>query len=292
MTTEQFDHWLTLDPPRRPPLVMGVLNVTPDSFSDGGKFSDAQSASDQAARMVEAGAHLIDIGGESTRPGSQTVAADEQIRRVLPVLQFIRNRLAVVCSIDTTNALVARAALDAGAHLVNDISAGRDDPAMLPLVAERGVPVVLMHMLGTPQTMQESPVYPNDDVIGAVRQFLHERLNHATTLGIRSDRVLFDPGIGFGKTLEHNLSLIRETRALSTALGRPMVVGVSRKRFIGAITNEPEPAQRLFGTAAAVAWCVANGAAIVRVHDVGPMRQVVQMTRAIQNGSAIPDDAP
>jgi dihydropteroate synthase len=286
MNPDQFDRWLLLDPSRRRrrPLIMSVLNVTPDSFSDGGKFAHPQVAADHAFAMVQAGADIIDIGGESTRPGSQPVEADEQIQRVLPVLQFIRNRIETICSIDTTSSRVAAAALDAGAYIVNDISAGRDDPAMLPLVAQRRVPVVLMHMLGTPRTMQDSPTYPNDDVVGSVIQFLHERLDQATALGIRSERVLFDPGIGFGKTLQHNLALLREARRLAD-LGRPLVVGASRKRFIGAITGEPEPSQRLFGTAAAVAWSVANGAAILRVHDVGPMRQVVQMTRAILTGS-------
>jgi dihydropteroate synthase len=235
--------------------------------------------------MVAAGADLIDLGGESTRPGSRPVPADEQIRRVVPLLKVIRNRFATVYSIDTRNSLVAEAALDAGAHVVNDISAGRDDPRMLPLVAKRGVPVVLMHMLGTPLSMQDSPAYPQDDVVGSVVHFLTEQLNKATAAGIRRERVLFDPGIGFGKTLEHNLRLLRETRRLAD-LGQPLVVGASRKGFIGTITGEPEPARRLFGTAAAVAWSVANGAAVVRVHDVGPMRQVVQMIRAIQHGPA------
>jgi dihydropteroate synthase len=197
----------------------------------------------------------------------------------------------VACSVDTTRAAVAAAALDAGAAAVNDVSGGRDDPGLLPLVAQRGVPVVLMHMLGTPQTMQESPIYPQDDVVGSVIHFLNEQLNFAVSLGIHRERVLFDPGIGFGKTVEHNLRLLRETRRLAD-LGQPLVVGASRKRFIGTITAEPEPARRLFGTAAAVAWSVANGAAVVRVHDVGPMRQVVQMTRAIQLGTVTDNSDP
>jgi dihydropteroate synthase len=291
MSPMQFDAWLAAEPARRRPLIMGVLNVTPDSFSDGGKFSDANAAIAHAIEMIQAGAELIDIGGESTRPGSLPVEPDEQIRRVVPVLDGIRDRLQIlstsaVLSIDTTSSRVAESALNAGAHLVNDISAGRADAGMFPLLAHRRAPIVLMHMLGTPPTMQDSPRYPQDDVVAAVIQFLHERMNQATQSGIRTERILLDPGIGFGKTLEHNLRLLRETRRLAQALGRPLVLGASRKRFIGAITDEPEPAKRLFGTAAAVAWSIANGAAVVRVHDVGPMRQVMRMTRAIQAGSA------
>ena len=277
MTETQFDRWLA-DPHRRP-LVMGVLNVTPDSFSDGGRFAQRDAAIAQAEAMAAAGAELIDIGGESTRPGSDPVPSDEQVRRVVPVLQALRGRLPVLFSIDTTRGEVAEAALDAGASIVNDISGGRDDADMLPLVAARRVPVVLMHMQGSPKTMQLDPRYA--DVVTEVGQFLHQRLAAAVAAGIDARRVLFDPGIGFGKAVEHNLQLLRGTRALSD-LGRPLVVGASRKGFIGRITDEPEPRQRLFGTAATVAWAVANGAAVVRVHDVRPMKQVVRMTRAIQ----------
>jgi dihydropteroate synthase len=266
---------------------MGVLNVTPDSFSDGGRFATHDAAVGRAREMCEAGADLIDIGGESTRPGSQPVPADEQIRRVEPVIRsIVAQRLPMTISIDTTRSAVARAALAAGAALVNDISAGRHDAEMLPLVASRGVPVVLMHMLGlSPATMQDNPTYPGDDVIAAVSAFLNERLAAAATVGVRSENVLFDPGIGFGKKFEHSLTLLRETRRLAN-LGRPLVVGTSRKSFIGTITDEPQPRNRLFGTAASVAWVVANGAGIVRVHDVEPMSQVVKMVRAIVSGSA------
>ena len=283
MTEPQFDRWLA-DPHRRP-LVMGVLNVTPDSFSDGGRFAQRDAAIAQAEAMAAAGAELIDIGGESTRPGSDPVPADEQVRRVVPVLQALRGRRPVLFSIDTTRGEVAEAALDAGASIVNDISGGRDDADMLTLVAARRVPVVLMHMQGSPKTMQLDPRYA--DVVTEVGQFLHQRLAAAVAAGIDPRRVLFDPGIGFGKAVEHNLQLLRGTRALSD-LGRPLVVGASRKGFIGRITDEPEPRQRLFGTAATVAWAVANGAAVVRVHDVRPMKQVVRMTRAIQLAS--PDE--
>jgi len=256
---------------------MGVLNVTPDSFSDGGRFATAHAAFAQAQVMIDAGADLIDIGGESTRPGSLPVAADEQIKRVVPVIKGIA-AFPVTISIDTTRAAVAAAALDAGAALVNDISAGRDDAEMLPLIARRRVPVVLMHMQGTPLTMQDAPHYR--DVVAETSQFLRERVAAAQAAGIELAKVLLDPGIGFGKTQEHSLELLRRQREF-LALGRPMVIGTSRKGFIGRITGEPEPAKRLFGTAASVALSIANGAAIVRVHDVGPMVQVVRMTRAI-----------
>jgi dihydropteroate synthase len=257
---------------------MGVLNVTPDSFSDGGRFADPAAAVAHAHQMAAAGADLIDLGGESTRPGSMRIDAAEQIRRVLPVLRQLRDALPAVISIDTTRAEVAQAALDAGAHLVNDISAGRDDPAMLRLVASRGVPVVLMHMQGEPATMQIDPKYR--DVVGEVRDFLAQRLAAAAAAGISKTNVLLDPGIGFGKTAEHNLTLLHHLGELAV-LGRPLVLGVSRKRFIGRIAGEDDPAGRVFGTAAAVGWCVANGAGIVRVHDVGPMVRVVRIIKAI-----------
>jgi dihydropteroate synthase len=258
---------------------MGVLNVTPDSFSDGGRFGSPQSAIAHAESMAAAGADLIDIGGESTRPGSDPVDDDEQIRRVLPVLQAACARIPdVTFSIDTTRAAVAEAALDAGAHIVNDISAGTDDPAMFPLVARRRVPIILMHMLGKPRTMQHAPTY--DDVTAEVSGYLNERIIAAGIHGIDVERVLIDPGIGFGKAFEHNLELLRRQMEL-TVLGRPVVIGTSRKSFIGKITGEADPAQRLFGTAASVAWAVANGAAVVRVHDVEPMAKVVKVVRAI-----------
>jgi dihydropteroate synthase len=280
MTPDEFNRWL--GDPDRPTLVMGVLNVTPDSFSDGGRFSSPQSAIEHAVEMAQAGADIIDVGGESTRPGADPVNDDEQIRRVLPVLQALRDRLPVIFSIDTTRTNVAQAALDAGAYIVNDISAGRDDSGMFSLVARQRVPIILMHMLGRPRTMQQSPTY--DDVTAEVSGFLNERVIAAGIHGIDVERVLLDPGIGFGKTVQHNLELLRRLMEL-TVLGRPLVVGVSRKSFIGRITGEEEPSRRLFGTAASVAWTVANGAGIVRVHDVEPMAKVVKMIRAI-TGSA------
>jgi dihydropteroate synthase len=278
MTFDDFENWLH-DQHRRP-LVMGVLNVTPDSFSDGGKFADTDAAVAQAESMAQAGASLIDVGGESTRPGSARVAADEQIPRVVPVIRRIA-KLGVVVSIDTMSAGVAAAALDVGASLVNDISAGREDADMLPLVGRRGVPVVLMHMQGTPATMQDNPQYV--DVVGEVVTSLRERVVAAQTAGMQLERILLDPGIGFGKTMEHNLELLRRQTEFR-ALGRPMVIGASRKGFIGKITDEPDPSQRLFGTAATVAWSLASGADIVRVHDVRPMVQVMKMISAIKHG--------
>lgn len=278
MNPLQFQSWLQ-DPHRRP-AIMGVLNVTPDSFSDGGQFSDLSRAVARAEQMAAEGAAVIDVGGESTRPGSLPVPAEEQIRRVVPAIRAIRARVAdVVLSVDTTRAAVADAAFEAGANLVNDISAGRDDPELLPLVARRGVPLILMHMQGTPATMQASPHY--SDVTRDVSEFLRERLEAGVASGIDRARILLDPGIGFGKSVEHNLELLNRMAELR-GLGQPLVVGTSRKGFIGKITGENLASGRPFGTAASVAWAVTNGASLVRVHDVGPMSQVVRMIEAIQ----------
>lgn len=281
MTPADFDRWL-LDP-HRPPLVMGVLNVTPDSFSDGGRYADPDAAIAHAKSLFGAGADLLDVGGESTRPGSARTPVDEQIRRVLPVIQTLRHDLGDHCllSIDTTRTPVARAALDAGASIINDISAGLDDPEILPLAAQRSAPIVLMHMQGTPATMQQNPTYRN--VVEEVAAHLTERLTAARAAGVAEHRILLDPGIGFGKAVHHNLELLRHLPQLA-ALGRPLVLGTSRKGFLARITGETDPHDRLVSTAASVAWCVANQAAIVRVHDVGPMSKVVRVIRAIQTG--------
>jgi len=285
MSPAEFDEWLRDE--RRRPLVMGVLNVTPDSFSDGGRFIEPAAAVARAKQMAAEGADLIDVGGESTRPGSLPVEPDEQIRRVVPVLRAARASLAdvVTLSIDTTRADVAAAALDAGAHVVNDVSAGRDDPGLLPLAARRECPLILMHMQGTPQTMQLNPTY--SDVTAEVKSFLRDRSGAATGAGVDPRNILLDPGIGFGKTVGHNLELLRRLGELTT-LGRPLVVGTSRKGFIGkALGEQPgtaDSAPRLFGTAATIAWAVANGAGVVRVHDVGAMAQVVRMVRSIKSG--------
>jgi dihydropteroate synthase len=260
------------------PAVMGVLNATPDSFSDGGAFSDPAAAAERAGAMVTAGASWIDIGGESTRPGSAPVSEAEQIRRVVPVIRAVLARADVPVSIDTTRAAVADAAIDAGASMVNDISAGRDDTQMFELVARRNVQLVLMHMQGTPATMQIDPVY--GDVTAEVGRFLTDRLAAAAAARIDPERVWFDPGFGFGKTVGHNLELLRRLLEV-VALGRPVLVGTSRKGFIGKVTGEDLSAGRLMGTAATVAWAVMHGAAAVRVHDVAEMAAVVRMVRAI-----------
>jgi dihydropteroate synthase len=261
------------------PRVMGVLNATPDSFSDGGRYPSVDAAVAAAADMVAAGADILDVGGESTRPGSLPVDPAEQIDRVVPVIQgIVAAGLPVVVSVDTTRAAVAAAALAAGATVVNDVSAGRDDPALLPVVAAAGADLILMHMRGTPATMQLDPSYA--DVVAEVCRFLADRVAAALAAGVDPGRVLVDPGIGFGKKLEHNLLLMRGLPRL-VGLGWPVVVGTSRKGFIGQVTGEPV-GDRAFGTAATVAWAVAAGAAIVRVHDVGPMRRVAAMTHAIR----------
>jgi len=279
VTTHEFNLWLSA--PDRRPLVMGVLNVTPDSFSDGGRFAAVESAVAQAEKLAADGADLIDIGGESTRPGSQRIEAKEQIRRILPVLEAAAPRLPVVWSVDTRSAEVASAAIDAGATIINDISAGRDDPAILRLAAERQLPIILMHMQGEPQTMQANPHYEN--VIEEVKSFFAERIRVAQSAGVDTKQILLDPGIGFGKNVNHNLTLIREMKQF-TDLGRPLVIGTSRKGFIGVISGEPQPNQRLMGTVATIAWSIANGADIVRVHDVEPMLKIVRVIRAIQKG--------
>jgi dihydropteroate synthase len=258
-------------------LIMGVLNVTPDSFSDGGQFFDAGEAVARGLQMAAEGAAVIDVGGESTRPGSEPVPAAEQIQRVFPVIEALAQQSDVPISIDTHDVEVARAALDAGAAVVNDITALADD-RLAALVGERAVPVVLMHMQGTPGTMQDEPSY--DDVVGEVLHFLLERAQRAESFGIPSERIFIDPGIGFGKTQQHNLSLLRCVDRF-VATGYHVLMGTSRKRFIGNITGRERPSDRAFGTAATVALCVAAGVSLVRVHDVAAMGDVVRVTNAI-----------
>ena len=260
------------------PLVMGILNVTPDSFSDGGEFMSMDDAIRQARQMIEQGADLLDIGGESTRPGADRVAADAQIARVVAVIREIRRVSQVVISIDTTLSAVAEAACDAGAGLINDISAGREDAGMLGLAARRNVPIVLMHMLGVPGTMQQDPIY--QDVTGEVCRFLRDRAAAALAAGVPADHILIDPGIGFGKNMEHNLQLLHDLPQIGS-LGYKVVLGTSRKRFIGTITGVEKPQDRVFGSTATVAWGVTNQVAVVRVHDVGPTVQTIKMLRAI-----------
>ena len=258
-------------------LVMGVVNVTPDSFSDGGLFFDRESAVRHALRQVEEGADILDIGGESTRPGSDFISLEEELRRVIPVVEGVASSTDVPVSVDTTKAEVARRALQAGAAMINDIGAMRLDPLMPGVAAECGVPVCLMHMQGLPRDMQENPHY--DDLMGEIISFLRERAEAAEEAGIERSRIVLDPGIGFGKTLEHNLEVIRRLQELK-GLGYPVLLGPSRKSFIGRILDLPAD-QRLEGTAAAVALGIANGADIVRVHDVREMVRVVRVADAV-----------
>ena len=258
-------------------IVMGVLNVTPDSFSDGGEFLDADAAIGHGLRMAAEGAAIIDVGAESTRPGSESVSADEQIKRVVPVIEALSGKIDVPISIDTYNCEVAQAALEAGAGMINDITALSDE-RMGALAAKEEVPVVLMHMQGTPATMQAEPKY--DDVVNEVLEFLVGRAKRAQQFGILKERIFIDPGIGFGKTVEHNLLLLRNIRKF-TETGYRVLMGASRKSFIGKITGKEKPADRIFGTAATVALCAAAGVSIVRVHDVAEMVDVVKVTSAI-----------
>ncbi len=264
--------WRELNPDGRV-LIMGILNVTPDSFSDGGRFLSPDAAVERALAMEKEGADIIDVGGESSRPGADPVPVEEELRRVLPVLERLRGKLRIPISIDTTKAEVAEAALRAGASIVNDISALRFDPAMAPLVAEFGAGLVLMHMLGTPKTMQQAPHY--EDVVTEVRDFLAERAQYAQSQGIPREAIAVDPGIGFGKTVEHNLELLRRLPEL-VELGFPVLVGPSRKSFIGAILGLGVE-ERLEGTLAACAVAVVRGADILRVHDVKEVRRAADL---------------
>jgi dihydropteroate synthase len=259
-------------------VLVGVLNATPDSFSDGGVHLDPGRAAAHAAAMVADGAGMLDLGAESTRPGALPVSLEDELRRLLPVLHAVRRAVAIPLSVDTSKAEVARQALGAGADVVNDVSAGRRDPAMLPLCAREGVPIVLMHMRGTPATMQQEPRYT--DVVTEVRDFLRERAGAAGDAGIPADAVVLDPGIGFGKTTAHNAALLRRLDVVA-ALGYPVLVGVSRKGFIGQLLGGRAVGERLFGTAAAVALAVAGGARLVRVHDVAAMRDVVRVVDGV-----------
>jgi dihydropteroate synthase len=264
------------------PLVMGILNVTPDSFSDGGLFFDEGTAVDHARLMAEEGADILDVGGESTRPGSDPVPAEEEMRRVVPVIRRLRGECGVSVSVDTQKAAVAEAALDAGAEVINDVSALRTDPDMPRLAAERRTPVVLMHMQGTPKTMQHEPTY--GEVVREVGEWLERRLHGALASGLEPEQIIVDPGIGFGKTLQHNLEILRRLGELHR-LGRPVLVGPSRKSMIGMVLDAPAD-HRLHGTLAAVAAAVLAGCHIVRVHDVAPAREVVAVCEAIRRGES------
>ena len=265
-----------------PPRIMGILNLTPDSFSDGGRYSDPDAAVAQGLSMLQQGADLIDVGGESTRPGAQPVPAAEQERRVLDVIRRLHERMpaAVPISIDTTSAQVARAALAAGASWINDTSAGCDDPRMLPLAADSGAPIVLMHRQGRPRDMQDSPSYV--DVVREVRDLLAARADAALASGIREDRILLDPGIGFGKRMEHNLTLLAGLREL-VALGFPILLGTSRKRFMATLCGGLDPSALMPATCATTAIGVMAGVQVFRVHDVAGNRQAADLAWAIRH---------
>ncbi|MBR9824306.1 MAG: dihydropteroate synthase [Alphaproteobacteria bacterium] len=265
------------------PFVMGVLNVTPDSFSDGGDFVDLAAAVDRAMEMLEKGADVIDIGGESTRPGADPVPVDEELRRVIPVIKALRDETAARISIDTFKPAVARAAIEAGADIWNDVRALQEDGA-LETAADLGVPVILMHMSGTPKTMQDKPDY--QDVVGEVCDFLTERADLAMAAGVKADCIWLDPGIGFGKTLDHNLALMHDLDQV-IALGYPVLFGASRKRFIAAIDESgSDEMERLGGSLAAAMRAAQAGAAMVRVHDVRMTVQALKVQAAIKRGKA------
>lgn len=266
--------------------IMGVLNVTPDSFSDGGEFNTKSAAIAQAKSLIAGGADIIDIGGQSTRPGAEIISLDEELNRVIPIVQALRfgddehppipDRILI--SLDTFRSEVAAAGIKAGANLVNDITGGIADPQMLSLVAELRVPVILMHTRGTPQTMQQMTDY--QDLIGEIYQFFVERIEAAIAWGINREQIIIDPGIGFAKNYEQNLEILRRLSEFKS-LGLPILVGASRKSFIGKILNQPDPKKRVWGTAAACCAAIANGANIVRVHDLPEMWDVCRVADAI-----------
>jgi dihydropteroate synthase len=261
------------------PLVMGIVNVTPDSFSDGGQFATPENAVAHALRLVEEGADLLDIGGESTRPGAEPVSVDDELRRVVPVVQALAGRVTVPISVDTSKAAVARACLSTGAEVINDVTALAGDPDMVATAQDAGAGVILMHMQGTPRTMQQNPNY--EDVVGDIKIFLDERLKAVTAAGLNRSQAVLDPGIGFGKTQAHNLELLARLDEFRS-LGRPVCLGVSRKGGIGKILNRPV-GERLFGSLAVLCHAMSRHAVqIIRVHDVAATRDVVRMWEAIE----------
>jgi dihydropteroate synthase len=263
------------------PLIMGILNITPDSFSDGGKYTSIDAALRQVERMLAEGVDIIDIGGESTRPGSDSVAAADQQQRVIPVITAIRQQLKspILISIDTTSSEVAKAALAAGANIINDVSAGQDDKAILALAAQTDVPIILMHSQGTPKTMQDNPYYKN--VVQEVIDALKKRINAALKAGIKKENIALDPGIGFGKRRQDNLDLLAHLDALA-ALGFPVLLGASRKRFMGTLCEVAEPSDLVTATAVTTALGVMAGVRIFRVHDVRENRQAADVAWAIK----------
>ncbi|MGF1677139.1 MAG: dihydropteroate synthase [Rivularia sp. (in: cyanobacteria)] len=259
-------------------FLMGVLNVTPDSFSDGGEFNRPDAALHQAQALAAAGADIIDVGGQSTRPDAEQISVESELERVLSVLQVIRPQIDIPISVDTTSSIVAKAAVDAGANIVNDISGGTFDSSMFSTVAQLNVPIVLMHIRGNPQTMQQMTDY--QDVIEEISDFLCQQITAATTAGIKREKIMIDPGIGFAKNLEQNLEIFRRLTEL-TKLNCPILIGPSRKSFIGKILNQPDPKARVWGTAAACCAAIFNGADILRIHDVEQIRDVSMVADAI-----------
>lgn len=259
--------------------IMGILNVTPDSFSDGGKFFDKNRAVEHGIKMADEGADVIDVGGESTRPGSRQVSAEEELRRVIPAIRILRKKIDKPISIDTRKSVVAREALKEGASIINDISGLLEDKDMADVVAKFNAACVIMHIKGRPKTMQKNPVYKS--LFGEIIERLKKSIKIAKEAGIKENKIIIDPGIGFGKTTEHNLQIIRNLRKIKT-LGYPVLIGPSRKSFIGNVLNKPKANGRIFGSAAAVAISILNGADIIRVHDVAIMRQVAQMADAFK----------
>ena len=263
--------------------VMGVINLTPDSFSDGGQFNQIDRALAEASRQVSSGADCLDLGAQSTRPNAVEVGADEELNRLLPTLRAIRvAHPKVVISVDTFLAEVANQALDAGADWINDVSGGRRDAEMFPLIARAGCPFVLMHSRGTSQTMDRCTDYGEKGIVQGVLNELRAATERAVEMGVNRDQLLWDPGLGFAKTTEQNLTLLQQLNTL-VAEGIPLLLGPSRKRFIGAVLDEPRPRARLWGTAAVCARAVDAGASVLRVHDVGPIHQVVTMASAIRS---------
>ncbi|MCU0535071.1 MAG: dihydropteroate synthase [Hydrococcus sp. Prado102] len=261
--------------------LMGILNVTPDSFSDGGEFNNLETALVRAKRLIDEGADIIDIGGQSTRPGAAQIDLEEELNRVIPVIKALREAVSTPISIDTTRASVAQAAVDAGADIVNDISGGTYDSEMFPVVARLGVPFIMMHIRGTPQTMQQLTDY--QDLIAEIIQFFEQQIDRATEAGIERSRIIIDPGIGFAKNYAQNLELLRRTNEFK-ALGLPVLIGASRKSFIGRILNQNDPKMRVWGTAAACCAAIAGSADILRVHDVAQISDVCKVADAIWRG--------
>lgn len=265
-------------------FIMGVVNVTPDSFSDGGRFFSPDEAVAHGLKLAAEGADILDVGGESARPGSDSISCEEEIKRVIPVISALKSRTDAVISIDTQKAEVAKSAIEAGAQIINDISALRTDPQIASLAAQTKAGLILMHMKGTPKTMQENPRY--DDVVAEVRQFLAERTDFAQSQGVEKSRIAVDPGIGFGKTLDHNLIIIRNLADLAD-MGYPVLLGASRKAFIGHLTDRPAP-ERLWGTMGAHIAGALLGADLVRVHDVAPLKEALLVTDAIMRAENRP----